>query len=177
MKTALKTTLLTPFCRLRMLQHWLTILYLSCLTCNTAWKHAFQKIPLHTAVYCVFHSVYHSVWVDNYWEIVLIEVASCRTAFIFWFDAFLGDYNLALCFLSLTAFPTCEPLTQFSCSNGRCISVKWHCDSGKCQQGPLGSLIEKIVFFFFPHWLSCQSSRLCEEAKHKISWEPKTDIS
>uniref|UniRef100_A0A672YZS6 EGF-like domain-containing protein n=1 Tax=Sphaeramia orbicularis TaxID=375764 RepID=A0A672YZS6_9TELE len=27
------------------------------------------------------------------------------------------------------AFPTCEPLTQFSCSNGRCISVKWHCDS------------------------------------------------
>ncbi|CAB1328019.1 unnamed protein product, partial [Coregonus sp. 'balchen'] len=26
-------------------------------------------------------------------------------------------------------FPTCEPLTQLSCSNGRCISVKWHCDS------------------------------------------------
>ncbi|KAK0138018.1 Low-density lipoprotein receptor-related protein 1B [Merluccius polli] len=27
------------------------------------------------------------------------------------------------------AFPTCEPLTQFSCSNGRCVSAKWHCDS------------------------------------------------
>uniref|UniRef100_A0A4W5QCD1 EGF-like domain-containing protein n=1 Tax=Hucho hucho TaxID=62062 RepID=A0A4W5QCD1_9TELE len=29
----------------------------------------------------------------------------------------------------LTDFATCEPLTQFSCSNGRCVSVKWHCDS------------------------------------------------
>ncbi|VFV43715.1 low-density lipoprotein [Lynx pardinus] len=26
-------------------------------------------------------------------------------------------------------FPTCEPLTQFICKSGRCISSKWHCDS------------------------------------------------
>lgn len=31
----------------------------------------------------------------------------------------------------LPAFPTCEPLTQFSCSNGRCINVQWRCDSGQ----------------------------------------------
>lgn len=37
-------------------------------------------------------------------------------------------------FFLLTAFPTCEALSQFSCANGRCISMKWHCDSGECIQ-------------------------------------------
>ena len=36
-------------------------------------------------------------------------------------------------FISFTEFPTCEPLTQFACKSGRCISSKWHCDSGKYQ--------------------------------------------
>lgn len=36
-------------------------------------------------------------------------------------------------FISFTEFPTCEPLTQFVCKSGRCISSKWHCDSGKYQ--------------------------------------------
>lgn len=31
----------------------------------------------------------------------------------------------------LLAFPTCEPLVQFACANGRCVSAKWHCDSGE----------------------------------------------
>lgn len=34
------------------------------------------------------------------------------------------------CEHSVSAFPTCEPLTQFSCSSGRCISAQWRCDSG-----------------------------------------------
>lgn len=37
----------------------------------------------------------------------------------------------------ISASPTCEPLTQFSCSNGRCVSVKWHCDSGKGRKSSL----------------------------------------
>lgn len=36
-------------------------------------------------------------------------------------------------FISFIEFPTCEPLTQFICKSGRCISSKWHCDSGKYQ--------------------------------------------
>lgn len=35
------------------------------------------------------------------------------------------------CCLS-TAYPTCFPLTQFTCSNGRCINVNWRCDNGSC---------------------------------------------
>lgn len=36
-------------------------------------------------------------------------------------------------FVSFTEFPTCEPRTQFICKSGRCISSKWHCDTGKYQ--------------------------------------------
>ena len=32
---------------------------------------------------------------------------------------------------SLTAYPTCFPLTQFTCNNGRCININWRCDNGK----------------------------------------------
>lgn len=35
------------------------------------------------------------------------------------------------CERSVSAFPTCEPLTQFSCSSGRCVSAHWRCDSGE----------------------------------------------
>lgn len=31
-----------------------------------------------------------------------------------------------------TAYPTCFPLTQFTCNNGRCINVNWRCDNGSC---------------------------------------------
>lgn len=34
------------------------------------------------------------------------------------------------CERCVSAFPTCEPLTQFSCSSGRCVSAQWRCDSG-----------------------------------------------
>lgn len=40
-------------------------------------------------------------------------------------------------FISFIEFPTCEPLTQFICKSGRCISSKWHCDSGKYQMFPV----------------------------------------
>ncbi|KAG9353470.1 hypothetical protein JZ751_018069 [Albula glossodonta] len=34
------------------------------------------------------------------------------------------------------AYPTCFPLTQFTCSNGRCINVNWRCDNEKdCGDG------------------------------------------
>lgn len=31
-----------------------------------------------------------------------------------------------------TAYPTCFPLTQFTCNNGRCININWRCDNGEC---------------------------------------------
>lgn len=48
-------------------------------------------------------------------------------------QGFCGEHFLRS-FSLLTAFPTCEALSQFSCANGRCISMKWHCDSGECIQ-------------------------------------------
>lgn len=32
---------------------------------------------------------------------------------------------------SSTAYPTCFPLTQFTCNNGRCININWRCDNGE----------------------------------------------
>ncbi|KAF3856478.1 hypothetical protein F7725_017201 [Dissostichus mawsoni] len=31
--------------------------------------------------------------------------------------------------LPVVAYPTCFPLTQFTCNNGRCINVNWRCDN------------------------------------------------
>lgn len=41
------------------------------------------------------------------------------------------DLYLRKSFFFFSAYPTCEPLTHFSCTNGRCINIKWHCDSGE----------------------------------------------
>lgn len=32
---------------------------------------------------------------------------------------------------SFAAYPTCFPLTQFTCANGRCININWRCDNGE----------------------------------------------
>uniref|UniRef100_A0A3Q3DWF2 Uncharacterized protein n=1 Tax=Hippocampus comes TaxID=109280 RepID=A0A3Q3DWF2_HIPCM len=50
-------------------------------------------------------------------EVSLMRCGSVRFSFIYLF------------MYLITAFPTCEILTQFTCSNGRCISEKWRCDS------------------------------------------------
>lgn len=36
---------------------------------------------------------------------------------------------------SSAAYPTCFPLTQFTCNNGRCININWRCDNGKGLEG------------------------------------------
>lgn len=39
---------------------------------------------------------------------------------------------------SSAAYPTCFPLTQFTCNNGRCININWRCDNGKDRAPELG---------------------------------------
>lgn len=39
---------------------------------------------------------------------------------------------------SSSAYPTCFPLTQFTCNNGRCININWRCDNGE-DPAPWGS--------------------------------------
>lgn len=59
-------------------------------------------------------------------EVVGIKNYSARTV-----QLGLELYLMCTFEQTFSAFPTCEPLTQFSCSNGRCVSVQWHCDSGE----------------------------------------------
>lgn len=49
------------------------------------------------------------------------------------YHIFLYKYFLnTLLFCSLSAaYPTCFPLTQFTCANGRCININWRCDNGE----------------------------------------------
>lgn len=48
------------------------------------------------------------------------------------FDLWVFAFGLLLTVALSTAYPTCFPLTQFTCNNGRCININWRCDNGKC---------------------------------------------
>lgn len=67
----------------------------------------------------------------------LIPVVSLYCSFILLlfleYHIFLYKYFLnTLLFCSLSAaYPTCFPLTQFTCANGRCININWRCDNGE----------------------------------------------
>ncbi len=45
----------------------------------------------------------------------------------FWFCF----YWLFMMMFVSSAYPTCFPLTQFTCNNGRCININWRCDNGE----------------------------------------------
>lgn len=52
-----------------------------------------------------------------------------RRDFFFYFFMCFHCVTQHWCCLS-AAYPTCFPLTQFTCNNGRCINVNWRCDNG-----------------------------------------------
>lgn len=45
---------------------------------------------------------------------------------------------------SPAAYPTCFPLTQFTCNNGRCININWRCDNGKGLEGGAGTVRSEV---------------------------------
>lgn len=54
-----------------------------------------------------------------------------RAHILVWDDKYAG-----VCLFFTTpplspAYPTCFPLTQFTCANGRCININWRCDNGE----------------------------------------------
>lgn len=51
--------------------------------------------------------------------------------------------TLLNCSFSPTAYPTCFPLTQFTCNNGRCININWRCDNGKSYLLPSAAVARK----------------------------------
>uniref|UniRef100_A0A8C4HE85 EGF-like domain-containing protein n=1 Tax=Dicentrarchus labrax TaxID=13489 RepID=A0A8C4HE85_DICLA len=52
---------------------------------------------------------------------------SCRTFKCIVFRRYKQQRVLTL--VLSTAYPTCFPLTQFTCNNGRCININWRCDN------------------------------------------------
>jgi hypothetical protein len=65
-----------------------------------------------------------SDWPAGYGSISSTHLSSVRECYVI-LRALLS------CSFSLTAYPTCFPLTQFTCNNGRCININWRCDNGK----------------------------------------------
>lgn len=53
-----------------------------------------------------------------------------------------------------SAYPTCFPLTQFTCNNGRCININWRCDNGELPTC-FSSLVFVSVAFFQQISLIC----------------------
>lgn len=65
-----------------------------------------------------------------------------------WRPVYISIYVCVNALLTLlpvsAAYPTCFPLTQFTCDNGRCININWRCDNG---ENPLLPLILLAPFF------------------------------
>uniref|UniRef100_A0A8C8C7J0 EGF-like domain-containing protein n=1 Tax=Oncorhynchus tshawytscha TaxID=74940 RepID=A0A8C8C7J0_ONCTS len=58
------------------------------------------------------------------------EPASCGITVTVSYDTKHSVFYLLSLILSLhPAYPTCFPLTQFTCNNGRCININWRCDN------------------------------------------------
>lgn len=62
--------------------------------------------------------------------------AYCCLDLLFWHfksvDFQMHTHRPAFILFLSTAYPTCFPLTQFTCNNGRCININWRCDNGQC---------------------------------------------
>ena len=77
-----------------------------------------------------------------------------------------STFDSCLCFHWFSDFPSCDPLSQFSCSSGKCISMKWHCDSGKSLYSTILCKGWGVAVLFFHHflingWMSRMLSQSC----------------
>lgn len=68
-------------------------------------------------------------WTWFLWWVFIALSFCCSSMNITFFSKYFLN-TLLFCSLS-AAYPTCFPLTQFTCANGRCININWRCDNGE----------------------------------------------
>lgn len=112
---------------------FLLVWKLSRLPCTCQLAHA-RPISTLVPVVAAYPSRGHVTWTMTVETALMNQtlVVSFRPYICMLYDHVFKDMFNDLFVLSLhPAYPTCFPLTQFTCANGRCININWRCDNGE----------------------------------------------